>query len=105
MAEIVELFIVQLRLEPLEVLKMAIRVPTELIDRDDLAMIEGRFASDLPLLSPAFAYKSRLEKMLNLAVSSSLASKMTALREVLVILSSAKQSVSSCPVNRGSCNE
>ena len=48
---------------------MAITVPTELIGRDDLAMIDGRFASDLLMLSPAFAYKSRLEEVLNVAAS------------------------------------
>lgn len=87
MTETVELFIRQLRLKPFEVLKLVITVPTELIGKDDLAMIDGRIASDLLLLSPAFAYKSRLEEALNVAASYSLAFKISALREVLVILS------------------
>ena len=77
MTETVELFFKQLRLKPSEVLILAITVPTELIGRDDLAVIDGRFASDLLMLSPAFAYKSRLEEVLNVAASYSLVSKMS----------------------------
>ena len=59
-AETVERFIRQLRLKPSEVFKMASTVPTELIGRDDLTMINGRFVFDPILLSRAFAYKRRL---------------------------------------------
>ena len=71
MAETVESFIRQLRLEPSEVFKMAITVAAEFIGRHDLAMIDGRSVSDLILLSPAFAYKRRLEEALKTSVSPS----------------------------------
>ena len=104
-AETVECLIRQLRLKPSEVFKMAITVPAEIIGRDDLTMINGRFVFDLILLSRAFAYKRRLWEELGEAVPSFSASKISALREVLVFLSSAHHSFSSCPANRGSSND
>ena len=64
MAETVERFITQLGIEPSEVFKMAITTPAELIRRDYLSKIDRRSISDLILLSPKFAYKSRLEDVL-----------------------------------------
>ena len=66
---------------------MAITLPAELIGQNNLAIIDGRLVFYLISISPAFAFKGRVKDALNEAVSSFYASKISALREGLVVLS------------------
>ena len=58
MAAIIERLILQLGWDPSEVFKMAISVPADLFDRNDLGSIEERSESDLVVLSPKFVNKT-----------------------------------------------
>lgn len=60
--ETVEGLIRQLKLELSDFFKMTVTVPAELNGRYDLAMTNGQLVCDVILLSPALAYKTKIEK-------------------------------------------
>ena len=61
MVETVERLIRELKLEPSDLFKMAMTLPAALNGLDDLAMTNGRLVSDVILLNPALAYKTKIE--------------------------------------------